>query len=179
MVERFVSFLQINNDNHYSILLETVHKQPGVKYDKNKDSWNYGNIVLYSAEQQKYDANINYQRMRERLKEKQVSSIVSVRPSKYSFFYLIRRITRRTCYWNFSKSIMVWGGTMTRSLNITMEMCTLQLTITLITTINQIKSKPMISKTKSPMFYLKVKLYLSIFANILSFFLTNRNYRSI
>lgn len=50
---------------------ETVHKQPGVKYDKNKDSWNYGNIVLYSAEQQKYDANINYQRMRERLKEKQ------------------------------------------------------------------------------------------------------------
>ena len=98
MVERFVSFLQINNDNHYSTLLETVHKQPGVKYDKNKDSWNYGNIVLYSAEQQKYDANINYQRMRERLKEKQVSSIVSVRPSKYSFFYLIRRITRRTCY---------------------------------------------------------------------------------
>ena len=58
-----------------SLLDIFVHNQAGIKFDKNKDSMNYGNIVLYSAEHQTYNENMNYQRMRDRLKEKQVSHL--------------------------------------------------------------------------------------------------------
>jgi len=54
-----------------SLLDIFVHNQAGIKFDKNKDSMNYGNIVLYSAEHQTHNENMNYQRMRDRLKEKQ------------------------------------------------------------------------------------------------------------
>ena len=64
-------------------LSDIVHNQAGIQFDKNKDSMNYGNIVLYSAEHQTYDENMNYQRMRDRLKEKQVSHLC------FFFVYII------------------------------------------------------------------------------------------
>ena len=64
-------------------LSDIVHNQAGIQFDKNKDSMNYGNIVLYSAEHQTYDENMNYQRMRDRLKEKQVSNLC------FFFVYII------------------------------------------------------------------------------------------
>ena len=64
-------------------LSDIVHNQAGIQFDKNKDSMNYGNIVLYSAEHQTYDENMNHQRMRDRLKEKQVSNLC------FFFVYII------------------------------------------------------------------------------------------
>ena len=65
-------FEQIHDILMICFLLDFVHNQTGIQYDKNKDSMNYGNIVLYSAEHQTYEQNMNYQRMKDRLKEKQV-----------------------------------------------------------------------------------------------------------
>ena len=62
----------------FAFLLDLVHNQAGIQYDKNKDSMNYGNIVLYSAEHQTYEQNMNYQRMKDRLKEKQVWHTIDV-----------------------------------------------------------------------------------------------------
>lgn len=67
----YVSFPDVSQSQLNTRPNDFVHNQTGIQYDKNKDSMNYGNIVLYSAEHQTYEQNMNYQRMKDRLKEKQ------------------------------------------------------------------------------------------------------------
>lgn len=56
----------------------SVAGNPAVQNDDNKynikDSWDYGNIVLYSAEQEsdKHLYSMNYERMKQKLKQKEV-----------------------------------------------------------------------------------------------------------
>lgn len=121
-------------------LSDIVHNQAGIQFDKNKDSMNYGNIVLYSAEHQTYNENMNYQRMRDRLKEKQVSHLCFFRVSYlHNFSFRNRKSTNLSTI--FLRSIKVLGGISIHTPNMTMNiMITLQPTITLITFINGINS---------------------------------------
>ena len=62
----------------FVIMNVCVAGNPAVQNDDNKynikDTWDYGNIVLYSAEQEsdKYLYSMNYERMKQKLKQKEV-----------------------------------------------------------------------------------------------------------
>ena len=64
-------------DNEY-VFIEGNPELPNDDKYNIKDSWDYGNIILYSAERDsdKHLYSMNYERMKQKLKEKQVEGIL-------------------------------------------------------------------------------------------------------